>query len=401
MKNTDQLIYTISELTRNIRVLLENNFPNIWVEGEISNFLFHSSGHMYFTLKDVEAQIKCVFFSEDNKNLSFELKDGMQIICFGKIGVYDKRGQYQLYVKKSEPKGLGVLQIAFEKLKEKLAKEGLFEEAHKKQIPVFPNRIGVITSKTGAVIRDIIKVAKRRNKNVEIFVYPVLVQGEFAKKEISAALADLNRWMNVDVIIIARGGGSMEDLWAFNEEEVARAIYESRIPVISAVGHEIDYTIADFVADRRAPTPSAAAEIAVPEREELLNNINNSQSMMFGSVMHRIASLKTLYHSLATHYILQEPINFVRRSKQNLDELSKELHIFIKSVVEHKNHSFTYVVGRMEAVSPVSVLLRGYSITTTDSGKILKDISCLKKDDIVKTRLHKGTFTSIVQKTED
>jgi len=251
-------VYTVSELTFNIRARLEQNFGTVWVEGEISNFVNHQSGHMYFSIRDKQSVLSCVLFRSMNAHLKFEIKNGMQVLCFGKISVYDKRGQYQLYVERIEPKGAGALTIAFEQLKEKLNKEGLFDEAGKIPIPYLPTRVGVITSPTGAAIRDILNVAKRRFSNIEIILNPVRVQGDMAKGEIVEALDLFNTLENVDVIILGRGGGSLEDLWPFNEEMVARAVYRSGIPVVSAVGHEVDWTICDFVSDKRAPTPSAA-----------------------------------------------------------------------------------------------------------------------------------------------
>ncbi|NQT23426.1 MAG: exodeoxyribonuclease VII large subunit, partial [Candidatus Omnitrophica bacterium] len=253
-------IFTVTKLTRNIRAILEQNFGTLWVEGEISNFTKHQSGHMYFSIKDEGSVLPCVLFRSSNAKLKFEMKAGMHVLCFGRISVYDKRGQYQLYVERVEPKGAGALQMALEQLKEKLRKEGLFDELNKKPIPYLPRRVGVITSPTGAAIRDILNVTKRRFANIEILLNPVRVQGEMAKHEIVEAIAEFNKMKGLDVIILARGGGSLEDLWAFNEEIVARAIYDSKIPIISAVGHEVDWTISDFVGDFRAPTPSAAAE---------------------------------------------------------------------------------------------------------------------------------------------
>lgn len=253
----DKHIYTVSELTREARMLLESAFPAVWVEGEISNFSIHSSGHMYFSLKDENAVLNCAMFRSENQQLKFGPKDGMQVLCFGRISIYDKQGRYQLYVQTMEPKGLGALQLAFQQLKERLQKEGLFDAAHKKPIPFLPQRIGIVTSPTGAAIRDILNISTRRFQNIHIIINPVRVQGEGAAIEIANAIKEFNEYAKLDVIIVARGGGSLEDLWSFNEEIVARAIYDSKIPVISAIGHEVDFTIADFVADFRAPTPSA------------------------------------------------------------------------------------------------------------------------------------------------
>ncbi len=271
MKNvgTEKRIYTVSEITKNIQVILEQAFPGVWIEGEISNFVLHSSGHMYFSIRDANAVLKCAMFRRANARLKFKPKNGMKIICMGAISVYKARGDYQLIVEEIEPKGIGALQLQFQQLKEKLIREGLFDQSHKVPIPFLPTRIGVVTSPTGAAIRDILNVARRRFSNVEIIINPVKVQGIGAKEEISTAINLFDELKNIDVMIVGRGGGSLEDLWPFNEEVVARAIYSSKVPIISAVGHEVDWTIADFVADFRAPTPSAAAELVIPRKEDL------------------------------------------------------------------------------------------------------------------------------------
>jgi len=263
----EEKIYTVSELTREIKQVLETGFPCLWVEGEISNFKRHSSGHLYFTLKDENSQIRCAMWRYRANDLIFRPEDGMKVLVQGNLQVYEPGGYYQIIVQQVQPAGVGELQLAFEQLKKKLYAEGLFDEAHKKPIPIFPERIGVITSPTGAAIRDIISVITRRFPIAQIILAPVRVQGPGAKEEIVQAIQDFNEFGEVDVLIVGRGGGSLEDLWAFNEEVVARAIFTSKIPIISAVGHEIDFSISDFVADRRAPTPSAAAEMAVPDRK--------------------------------------------------------------------------------------------------------------------------------------
>ena len=275
MGQDGRYIYKVSELTSSIKLILEDSFPNIWVEGEISNLKSPSSGHIYFTLKDDRSELKSVFFKSDNEKIKFDIKDGMHVICSGRISLYEKQGVYQLYVTGLEPKGVGALQLAFEQLKEKLFKEGLFDESRKKPLPMLPDRIGIVTSPTGAAIGDMLKVLKRRFSNVEILINPVKVQGEGAKEEIAGAIRDFNDMNNVDVIIVGRGGGSLEDLWAFNEEVVARAICDSKIPIISAVGHEMDWTISDLAADLRAATPSVAAELVIAKKSELIDALDN------------------------------------------------------------------------------------------------------------------------------
>ena len=368
-------VYTVTELTRNIRVMLEESFPAIWVEGEISNFVQHTSGHMYFSLKDTNSVLSAVLFKNVNKDIKFEMKSGIQVVCFGRISLYDKRGQYQLYVERVEPKGIGALQLAFEQLKEKLKKEGLFDKAHKKPIPYLPTRIGVVTSPTGAAIRDILNVTQRRFSNVEIILNPVKVQGEGAKEEIASAIEIFNKLKNVDVMIVGRGGGSLEDLWPFNEELVARAIYNSEIPIISAVGHEIDWTIADFVSDFRAPTPSAAAELIIPLKEDLIERIGNA--------------LDRLKNSL---------LNMVMQYEQRIDELVSALSFKGGYMVKLKDESFRTLIGKLEALSPLAVLKRGYSITEkVKNGEVIKTSGELKKEDLIKTRLSAGEIISIVK----
>ena len=267
-------ILTVSELTQEIKDIVELRFPDIWVEGEISNLRIPPSGHIYFTLKDDFSQIRAVLFKTQARTLRFVLEDGLHVICRGRLSVYERRGEYQLILAEVEPKGIGALQLAFLQLKDRLKREGLFDPAHKKPIPMLPQTIGIITSPTGAAIRDMLHIIHRRFENVHILLYPVRVQGEGASLEIAKAIQDFNKWMNVDVIIAGRGGGALEDLWSFNEEIVARAIYHSKIPIVSAVGHETDYTISDFVADLRAPTPSAAAELVVRDKREIKKTVH-------------------------------------------------------------------------------------------------------------------------------
>jgi len=302
-RNDSEHIYTVTELTRGIRSLLEANFGRVWVCGEVSNLKRHSSGHVYFTLKDDQSQLSIVFFKSDAARLRFKLEDGLQLNIEGRITVYERRGNYQLIASTAEPVGYGALQLAFEQLKKRLGEEGLFDEERKKPLPRFPQRIGVVTSPTGAAIRDILNVIERRFSTVEVILYPSLVQGEGAAEQISAGIGTLDREGKVDVIIAGRGGGSLEDLWAFNEEVVACAIFECKTPVVSAVGHEIDFTIADFVADLRAPTPSAAAELVVQERE---------------TIKHRL-------ELASSSYGFRRPLDMLLQYEQQLDDLSERL----------------------------------------------------------------------------
>ncbi len=371
-------IYTVSELTRYIRVVLEDTFPQVWVEGEISNFTRHSSGHMYFSLKDENSVLNCVLFRGASQNIKFNIENGLKVVCFGKIGVYEKRGQYQLYVDRIEPKGLGALQLAFEQLKERLRKEGLFDEAHKKPIPYLPYKIGVITSPTGAAIRDILRVTRQRFQNVDLIISPVRVQGKGAEFEIAEAIKDFNRFDDIDVIIVGRGGGSLEDLWAFNEEVVARAIYDSRIPIISAVGHEVDWTIADFVADFRAPTPSAAAQQVIPKKEDLKERIEDA-----------IRRLK------------KQPSGAVQQYQQRLDDLIKNLALRMDHIVKMREGAFKNLLGKLTSLSPYAVLERGYSITMKLPQKtVLKDSKFVKSGDRIRTKLRKGSIISRIERIE-
>lgn len=333
---------------------------------------------MYFALKDAESVIQCAFFKGSNQSVKFQLKDGIKILCLGRASFYSKTGQAQLYIDRAEPKGVGELQLAFEQLKERLQKEGLFDQAHKVPVPMLPSRIGIVTSPTGAVIRDILNVLRRRFSDIEILIYPVRVQGDGASAEIAGAIGDLNRFKDIDVIIIARGGGSLEDLWAFNEEAVARAIYDSRIPVISAVGHEVDYTIADFVADLRAPTPSAAAELVIANKEDLVGKL--------GSLL---------------RILRKYPLESVERYSQEIDDLLRRMDSHIGHAVEMGTEQLNSLIGMLDALSPLAILKRGYSITLAPQrmpgGAVLRDVKGLKRGDIIETRLSGGKLVSEIK----
>jgi exodeoxyribonuclease VII large subunit len=403
MKNEqkEKHVYSVSELTKYIRVIIEDSFPGVWVEGEISNFILHSSGHMYFSLKDATSILKCAMFKRANEKLKFSLKNGMKVIAFGSISVYEARGDYQLIVEEVEPKGIGALQLQFQQLKEKLAKEGLFDEKYKVPIPFLPNRIGVVTSPTGAAIRDILNIARRRFQNVEIIINPVKVQGAEAKDEIAAAIRLFNELNNIDVMIVGRGGGALEDLWPFNEEIVARAIFESQIPVISAVGHEIDFTISDFVADFRAPTPSAAAELVIPKKEDLVSLINKETTRLNNAIFGKLDELKEKLRSLKETYVLRQPLNYIIQQEQRIDDLRKDIHVRIGHIVSIYREKFNRVESSLEAFNPTAILKRGYSITIKlPEGAIVKDIKTLKIGDHVETKLGQGKFRSSVEHVE-
>lgn len=395
---TGRLVYSVSQLTREIKDVIEGTFPRIWIEGEVSNYNLHSSGHIYFDLKDSEAVIRCAFFRSANQGIKFSIKDGLKVLCFGRIGVYEKKGQYQLYAEKVEPKGAGELWLAFERLKELLKKEGLFDASRKIPVPVLPSKIGIVTSPTGAAIRDILNILKRRFDNIEILIYPVKVQGDGAAEEIAAAIAELNRMKGIDVLILARGGGSLEDIWAFNEEIVARAIYKSVIPVISAIGHEVDWTISDFVADLRAPTPSAAAELVIARKEDISEKIDASLKRMKISLRNLISTLDGRLEGAFSSPVFKYPLEIIERYSQELDDLLKVLAKSVSHTVELKAGEFNTLTGKLNTLSPLSILRRGYSITVSvPGGEILKSAKGARSGDIIKTKLADGDILSEIK----
>ena len=393
--------FTVSEITRGIRTSLEHKFSNIGVLGEISNVRKPSSGHVYLTLKDKNSQLQAVVFKNTANRIKFELKDGMEVISFGSITVYEPRGQYQLIINKIEPKGIGALQLAFQQLKEKLEKEGLFDHAHKKTIPFIPQKIGIVTSPTGAAIKDILNIIDRRFANVEILIYPVKVQGEGAAQEIAEAITELNNYSDIDVIITGRGGGSLEDLWAFNEEIVARSIYNSRIPIISAVGHEIDITIADLVADKRALTPSEAGELVVPRKDLLIEKIEKYKARLLQSLTGKLRLSKEKLVRIANSYAMKQPFDRLNRWQQRLDEFAQRLNLNITHALNTEREKLSGIAGKLESLSPLNVLKRGYAITTRlEDNKSLRDIIDLSKGDKIKTNLSKGSIISEILSVE-
>ena len=443
--NDSDHIYTISELTREIRTLLEKNFGRVWVCGEVSNCRLHGSGHIYFTLKDEHSQLSVVFFRGDAARLRFKLEDGLQLNVEGRISVYERRGAYQLIAAVAEPVGYGALQLAFEQLKKRLGEEGLFDEDYKKPIPRFPQRIGVVTSPTGAAIRDILNVIDRRFSTVEVILYPSLVQGEGAAEEIAAGIRTLDRELQVDVIIAGRGGGSLEDLWAFNEEPVARAIYECSTPVVSAVGHEIDFTIADFTADLRAPTPSAAAEMVVAERESIISEIAQLRDGLVRCAEGRLTEFGHRLTLALSSYGLRRPSDMLLQYEQQLDDVRERvLELQTRSLDERGNKlsaarksllaarpdrmivslrenlsaaarmlaeragnvvvrreaALAGLVAKLDSLSPLAVLARGYSIAYR-AGKALKSSAEASVGDRIRVRLHRGALTCAVEQVED
>jgi len=392
----EKRIYTVSILTREIKALLETSFPRLWVEGEISNFKRHSSGHLYFTLKDENAQIRCAMWRFKADELRFRLEDGLKVLLEADVQVYERSGTYQLVVQQLQPAGVGELQLAFEQLKKRLQAEGLFDSDIKQELPLYPERIGIVTSPTGAAIRDIVSVIQRRYPPAEILLYPVKVQGEGAGTEIAAAIKEFNEYGNVDVLIVGRGGGSLEDLWAFNEEIVARAIFSSRIPIISAVGHEIDFSIADFVADRRAPTPSAAAEIVVPDRSELRGILAYYQERYQSHLLQKLNTFRDKIVAFQKSYAFRRPEDLLYQKVQRLDELWRLIQSNLEYTLDRKKQRLENIRLRLRALNPSEVLRRGYSICYKD-GQILKDVKDVKTLDMVQVKLHKGQFISQVQ----
>jgi exodeoxyribonuclease VII large subunit len=401
LKQKTEKLFTVSEITRKIRTSLEYDFSNISIVGEISNIRKPSSGHVYLTLKDKNAQLQAVVFRNTANKIKFELKDGMEIISFGSITVYEPRGQYQIIIDQIEPKGIGALQLAFQQLKEKLEKEGLFDVSRKKPIPFIPQKIGIVTSPTGAAIKDILNIIERRFANVEILLYPVKVQGDGAAEEIAEAIVELNKLPDIDVIIAGRGGGSLEDLWAFNEEVVARSIYNSIIPVISAVGHEIDITIADLVADIRALTPSEAGELVVPQKDLLLNILEKCKSRLFQSLTNKLKLSKDKLAGVTSSYAMRQPFDKLHRLQQRLDEFAQRLNLNITHALNTEREKLSGIAGKLESLNPLSVLKRGYTITTKlENNKPLREVKDVNKGDKIKTRFSKGSVISAILSIE-
>ncbi len=437
-------VLTVSELTREIKDILEDRFPDIWVEGEISNLRIPPSGHVYFTLKDDLSQIRAVLFKMQARTLRFVPEDGIHVICRGRVSLYEKRGDFQLVLESIEPKGIGALQLAFLQLKERLEKEGLFDPTQKKPIPAMPQKIGIITSPTGSVIQDMLNILKRRFENLHIQIFPARVQGEGASSEICEAIRYFNGFTDVDVIILGRGGGSLEDLWVFNEEKVARTIHHSKIPIISAVGHETDYTIADFVADLRAPTPSAAAELVVRDKREMKNILhylgdrleNEILQILEGNRIH-LSHLVKIFREpgrkteeyflrvddlvnrlrLSTTWavgrkreralrlneglVFRNPVRRLKNVRLFVSEKKNHLEQTIRHSLEIERQRVGGVLGKLDSLSPLAILQRGYSITRKlPSWEILRDSAQVREGDKVEVKLHQGILLCGIEKTE-
>ncbi|MBI5211177.1 MAG: exodeoxyribonuclease VII large subunit [Elusimicrobia bacterium] len=388
----ERKVYSVGELNGRIHDLLEGEFPEVWVEGEVSGAKTYPSGHTYFTLKDADAQIKAVLFKGYGQGMKFEPKDGIKCLVRARVSTYAKRGDLQLIVSHMEPREKGALQLAFEQLKAKLAQEGLFDPARKRPLPAFPRRVGIVTSLQGAAIRDMLTILRRRWAGLEIAVYPVKVQGDGAALEISRAIQDFNRRLpETDVLLVGRGGGSIEDLWAFNEEPVARAIAASAIPVVSCVGHETDFTIADFVADVRAPTPSAAAELAVPEKEAVLERLKGSAKSLAAAMTSCLDRLALRLRAAAGHRFLQAPHRIYEERIKRVDEVAGRLPDAARRLLVGKEKDLRRSLEKLQALSPLNVLSRGYAIAEKlPERAILRSAGQVAKGDKVRVRVHEG-----------
>ena len=383
---------TVTDLNLYIKNKFNNDeyLNNVLIKGEISNFKHHYTGHMYFTLKDENSLIKCIMFKSYTANLKFVPKDGMKVIILGTVSVFERDGVYQIYCKGMQEDGYGSLHIAYEELKAKLEKEGLFDQKYKKPIPKMPKCIGVLTSNTGAVIRDIINVSTRRNPNVNIRLLPVPVQGEGAAEKIAKAIKLMNEKKLADVIIVARGGGSLEDLWPFNEEIVARAIFDSELPVISAVGHETDFSISDFVADLRAPTPSAAAELAVPNISDIVLKLDNYNIRYKNALKKKIEIMKLRYEKCMMNRVFRNPLQNIQDKYVYIDRINKSMQLSISTKLQGSKTKMVELVTKLDSLSPLKTLTRGYSIMEKD-GKVVKSVKDITAGDDVDIRLIDGT----------
>ncbi len=397
--NNDYLL--VSEVNKYIKNIFESEefLNNIYIKGEISNIKFHTRGHLYFSLKDETSKINAVMFNYSTNNLGFVPKDGDSVLIRGKVTVYEATGGYQVYVHEIKQDGVGNLHILFEELKNKLYKEGLFESNHKKRIPKIPKKIGVITASTGAAIKDIISTINRRFPMVEIILFPTLVQGSAAAPNIVNSIRKADE-SNLDVLIIGRGGGSIEDLWAFNEETVARAIYEANTPIISAVGHEIDYTISDFVSDLRAPTPTAAAELVVPDKNQILEYLLEAENRLNSTITYKIKHYEEILKKYKTNYILNNPISIYEIKEQKLDHIIDKLIFLSNNNYTTKKNYLENIYLKLNLLNPNNILEKGYSIVTYNN-KILKNCDLVSKNDEINIKLYSGSVIGIVKEVKN
>ena len=390
---------SVTDATRMIKTLLETTLPMMWIEGEISNFTHHSSGHMYFSLKDPTSQISCVMWKGRNRSMHFRPQDGMKVLVNGRVTVYERRGNYQLDVWQMLPGGVGALQQAFEQLKIRLSEEGLFDEKYKRPLPKYPRSIGIVTSPTGAAIRDLHSVLSRRWPSAELILRPALVQGTGAAEDIARAIEEFNEYGEVDVLIVGRGGGSLEDLWAFNEEVVARAIFHSKLPIISAVGHEIDFTIADFVADLRAATPSAAAELVAPDAREIQQLVTQKITRAYALTKAVLKDSRAQLNSICRSYGFKRPKDFILQNTQKLDELRHRLEISTKQRLNNEKFRLASLERQLTSLSFQNVLKRGFTITKiAEDGRILKSAQEVVPETEMQIVFHDGVAEQIFQK---
>ena len=397
MYSPNPTVYSVAQLNNYVKSVLDNdeNLNHLFVTGEISNYKPHYSGHMYMTIKDETASIKAVMFAGNASRLKFKPENGMKVIIFGTVSLFQRDGSYQLYINDMQPDGIGALNIAFEQLKKKLEAEGLFSKDHKKPIPKFPQKVGVVMSATGAAVQDIFNVLKRRYPVAEVVLRPCQVQGDGAANDIANAIKEFNKVKGADVLIVGRGGGSIEDLWAFNEEAVARAVFDSEIPVISAVGHETDVTICDFVADLRAPTPSAAAECAVPDCFELKANLLSYKQRLNTLSKNILESERKRVLAIEKSGALKNPLLKINDSKKDILYLNEKLVNLTSSVIEANRSKVNALCGKLDALSPLGVIARGYSVTKSKE-KIIKSIKDVKIDDEITVNLSDGMITAMV-----
>lgn len=401
MRQQNASVYTVTQVNHAIKLLLEEQeaFCNLYIQGELSNYKKYPSGHHYFTLKDADGVLSAVMFRSDAARLRFQPENGMKVIARGRIGVYPQRGQYQMYVADMMPDGIGALTIAFEQLKQKLYQEGLFDEAHKQPIPRLPERIAVVTSPTGAAVRDILRILKRRYPIAQVVIYPVLVQGKEAAGQIASAIQAVNRRDDIDVMIVGRGGGSLEDLWAFNEEIVARTIYASKIPVISAVGHEPDITISDFVADARASTPSNAAEIVAADSLTIRNFLYSADNALRGDMQETLHACRLKLEALDKRRKLCTPKGYIQDKRYQLEHVSGQMVSAMQRILAADRQRFVEQAAYLDAYSPLKVLSRGYSVVTKDH-VVVSSSAKLRKEDEILVRFAKGGAVCTVKQVK-
>lgn len=400
IRAADRVVVTVSELTDRIKEIIEVSFPSVWVCGEVSNFSRPRSGHCYFTLKDESAQLRAVIWRNSASRLRFNMEDGLEAVCHGRVDLYSPRGSYQLIVDEIHPRGLGALELALRQLREKLSAEGLFAPERKKPLPRFPRRVAFVTSPTGAAVRDFLEVVRRRYKGVDVLIVPSRVQGDGASAEIAAGIRQVNQLCaEIDVIVVGRGGGSLEDLWCFNEEAVVRAIADSRIPVVSAVGHEIDVTLSDLAADLRALTPSEAAERIVPSAEQLREEMGNLSKRLGCAILHGLEAARLKLQTLAEHHMFRRPRDRIETLARMLDELEQRARRVAMQTIARKRQDWNSTTARLESLSPLAVLSRGYSLTMlAESGEIIRDADGLLQGQSIETRLGHGSLVSRIEK---